>query len=133
MDLYLEGPSCSTVHANLVDEIARQFAVKVRPKSLALSCERVFEATPDPADFAGAQHRIPDVRDVAVDHGELKTSTEGITASIAVEALMDWANFVESGLSSWQETLIARNSICCEMASDFRPAGRYRPYRISCS
>lgn len=47
MDPFLEGPSWSTVHANLVEEIARQLSIKLRPKYLAISCERVFIVQPD--------------------------------------------------------------------------------------
>ena len=88
MDPYLEGPSWSTVHANLVEEIARQLSVKIRPKYLALSCERVFLATPDPIDVVGPRDRIPDVGVVSVANGELAASAGAVTAAITVEALM---------------------------------------------
>lgn len=46
MDLYLEGPLWTTVQSNLVEEIARQLAPKLRPKYLALTNQRVVVAGP---------------------------------------------------------------------------------------
>jgi hypothetical protein len=60
MDPYLEGPLWSTVHSNLIEEIARQLAPKLRPKYLALSNQRVVVAAPDPVEFP-SQTRFPDV------------------------------------------------------------------------
>jgi hypothetical protein len=60
MDPYLEGPLWSTVHSNLVEQIAWQLVPKLRPKYLALTNERVLVATPDPIEFA-FKPRVPDV------------------------------------------------------------------------
>lgn len=61
MDPYLEGPLWTTVHSNLVEEIARQLAPKVRPKYLALTNERVIVATPDELELGIQRIRVPDV------------------------------------------------------------------------
>jgi hypothetical protein len=61
MDPYLEGPLWNTVHGNLVEEIARQLAPKLRPKYLALTNQRVIVATPDALEVGGYQLRMPDV------------------------------------------------------------------------
>jgi hypothetical protein len=47
MDPYLEGPLWSTVHSQLVPEIARQLAPKLRPKYLALTTEYFLLAVVD--------------------------------------------------------------------------------------
>lgn len=60
MDPYLEGPLWSTVHSNLIEEIARQLAPKLRPKYLALTNQRIVVAAPDPIEFT-SQTRYPDV------------------------------------------------------------------------
>jgi hypothetical protein len=59
MDPYLEGPLWSTVHSNLIEEIARQLAPRLRPKYLALTNERVIVAGPDPLETVAT--RFPDV------------------------------------------------------------------------
>lgn len=61
MDPYLEGPLWPTVHNNLVEEIARQLAPKLRPKYLALTSERVVVSLPDELELGQRQIRIPDV------------------------------------------------------------------------
>jgi hypothetical protein len=48
------------VHSNLVEQIARQLAPKLRPKYLALTNERILVATPDPIEVA-YKPRVPDV------------------------------------------------------------------------
>jgi hypothetical protein len=60
MDPYLEGPLWSTVHSNLIEEIARQLAPRLRPKYLALTNQRIVVAAPDPLE-APPQSRFPDV------------------------------------------------------------------------
>lgn len=86
VDPFLEGPAWLTVHSNLVEEIARQLSVKVRPKYLALSCERVFVALPDPVEVA-PRSRIPNVSVVATGSDQLPAASAGAAASITVEAL----------------------------------------------
>jgi hypothetical protein len=51
----------STVHGNLIEEIARQLVPKLRPKYLALTNQRVIVATPDVLEFGGNTSRLPDV------------------------------------------------------------------------
>lgn len=85
---FLESPSWSTVHANLVEEIARQLSIKVRPKYLAITCERVFIAIPDQVSPAGQSGRIPDDSVVAIDEGQLAHSARSASPSIVVEALL---------------------------------------------
>ena len=60
MDPYLEGPLWTTVHSNLIEEIARQLAPRLRPKYLALTNQRVVVATPDSVE-APLISRFPDV------------------------------------------------------------------------
>ena len=88
MDPFLEGPSWSTVHANLVEEIARQLSIKLRPKYLAISCERVFIALPDHVSPAHESSRIPDVSVVAIDEGQMERAAMNASPSIMVEALL---------------------------------------------
>ena len=60
MDPYLEGPRWMGFHHQLVSEIARQLAPKLRPKYVALTTERVVIETPETAG-AGSEVRYPDV------------------------------------------------------------------------
>ena len=60
MDPYLEGPRWMGFHHQLVSEIARQLAPKLRPKYVALTTERVVIETPETAG-AGSEARYPDV------------------------------------------------------------------------
>jgi hypothetical protein len=60
MDPYLEGDLWTTVHTDLCAEIARQLALKLRPKYVALSTRRVVLAPPDEDEASGRQ-RFPDV------------------------------------------------------------------------
>jgi hypothetical protein len=47
------------VHANLVEEIARQLAPKLRPKYLALTNQRVVVTAPDPIELPPASFGFP--------------------------------------------------------------------------
>ena len=60
MDPYLEGPRWMGFHHQLVSEIARQLAPRLRPKYVALTPERVVIETPE-AGGAGSEARYPDV------------------------------------------------------------------------
>jgi hypothetical protein len=60
MDPYLEGDLWFSVHTDLCVEIARQLALKVRPKYLVLSTRRVVLAPPDVTELPES-HRFPDV------------------------------------------------------------------------
>jgi hypothetical protein len=48
MDPYLEGSLWTTVHAQLIAEIARQLAPRLRPRYIALTTERFVVETRDP-------------------------------------------------------------------------------------
>lgn len=88
MDPYLEGPLWTTVHSNLVEEIARQLAPKLRPKYLALTSQRIVVATPDPIEFGTPQSRLPDV---GVYHSAVagsRPSTALTTAPLIMDALV---------------------------------------------
>lgn len=61
MDPYLEGPLWSTVHSNLIEQIAWQLAPKVRPKYYALTNSRIVLAVPDPIELPELRARIPDI------------------------------------------------------------------------
>lgn len=88
MDPFLEGAAWSTVHSNLVEEIARQLSVKVRPKYLALSCERVFVALPEPYAAERASSRIPDVAIVRGVQERMTPAVHRDLEAITVEALL---------------------------------------------
>jgi hypothetical protein len=60
MDPYLEGDLWMTVHAELISDIARQLAPKVRPKYVVFITRRVVLAPPD-ENNGGGQDRIPDL------------------------------------------------------------------------
>jgi hypothetical protein len=88
MDPYLEGPLWTTVHANLVEEIARQLAPKLRPKYLALTNQRVTVTTPDPIELAPTRSRLPGVG--VYDTGTPNTGSGAavLSAPLTVDALM---------------------------------------------
>ena len=89
MDPYLEGPSWSVVHSNLIQEISRQLSLKLRPKYVAWSNERIVLSIPDPIELPTQQSRIPDVGVFNFDDdGMLADSGVAATASIVVDAVM---------------------------------------------
>ena len=61
MDPYLEGPLWGVVHSNLIQMIAAQLAVQIRPKYLALTNERVTVTVPDAIELGGTRSRLPGV------------------------------------------------------------------------
>lgn len=88
MDPYLEGPAWSVVHANFIEEIARQLASKLRPKYMAWSHERVLVATPDPIELPTLRHRVPDISVLNVEPGLPNVAPGVVTAAITLEALL---------------------------------------------
>jgi hypothetical protein len=88
VDPYLEGPLWTTVHSNLVEEIARQLAPKLRPKYLALINQRVIVATPDVLEIAPPRSRLPDVGvfETAASSGEASGAVA--TAPLLLDALL---------------------------------------------
>lgn len=87
MDPYLEGSLWPTVHSNLIEEIARQLAPKVRPKYLALTAERVIVATPDPLELGNPAVRMPDVGVYKSSNGTSGSGASVVTAPLAIDAL----------------------------------------------
>lgn len=87
MDPYLEGPAWTTVHSNLIEEIARQLAPKLRPRYLALTNERVVVATPDPIEL-GPTTRSPDVGVYASEPGDNRAETTIAAASLVLDVLL---------------------------------------------
>ena len=88
MDPYLEGPLWTTVHSNLVEEIARQLAPKLRPKYLALTNQRIVVATPDPIEFGSQQSRLPDVGVYQSRAAGTREGSAVATAPLIMEALV---------------------------------------------
>lgn len=87
MDPFLEGPVWTTVHSNLIEEIARQLAPKIRPRYLALTNERVVVATPDPIEFRSTT-RLPDVGVYDSDSGKLPPQNAVATAALVLDVLL---------------------------------------------
>jgi hypothetical protein len=88
MDPYLEGPLWTTVHSNLVEEIARQLAPKLRPRYLALTNRRVIVATPDALEFGPQQSRLPDVGVYKTAAPANENQTAVVTAPLVLDALL---------------------------------------------
>ncbi len=88
MDPYLEGPLWTTVHSNLVEEIARQPAPKLRPRYLALTNQRVIVATPDALEFGPQQSRVPDVGGYKTAESNQKNQAAVATAPLVLDALL---------------------------------------------
>ena len=61
MDPYLEGPSWMSFHGQLIAEIARQLAPRLRPKYVALMDERIVWDLPEYDVQIGDVERRPDV------------------------------------------------------------------------
>lgn len=87
MDPYLEGPLWTTVHSNLVEEIARQLAPKLRPKYLALTQERVVVSLPDPIELPAAMRR-PDVGVYGTGAGQPLAGAAATAAPLVLDALL---------------------------------------------
>ncbi len=87
MDPYLEGPAWTTVHSNLIEEIARQLAPKIRPRYLALTNERVVVATPDPIELRPTT-RLPDVGVYGSEAGDRPGESTIAAAPLVLDALL---------------------------------------------
>ncbi|MCY2989048.1 MAG: DUF4058 family protein [Planctomycetota bacterium] len=87
MDPYLEGPRWTTVHSNLVNEIARQLAPKLRPKYVALTEERIVVASPDPIEIA-PKLRVADVGVYPTGFGQTPDGAAVATAPLLLTALI---------------------------------------------
>ena len=87
MDPYLEGPLWTTVHNNLIEEIAWQLAPKISPKYLTLTNQRVMVATPDALELSPPGIRVPDVG-VYDTGGEPGSATAMATAPLVMDALL---------------------------------------------
>jgi hypothetical protein len=74
MDPYLEGYLWMPTHGQMIAEVARQLAPKLRPRYLALMTERFVLEEPEGVSISTSS-RYPDVGVVAVDSGE--TAPEG--------------------------------------------------------
>lgn len=61
MDPYLEGPNWSTVHFDLIGQIAWQLAPKIQPKYRAFTNSQVILASLDPLEIPRVRLRLPDV------------------------------------------------------------------------
>ncbi len=61
MDPYLEGPKWTTVHFDLIAQIAWQIAPKIQPKYRAFTNSQVILASLDPLEVPRMRLRLPDV------------------------------------------------------------------------
>lgn len=97
MDPYLEGPLWTTVHHNLVEEIARQLAPQLRPKYFAFTDQRIVVASPDPIEIS-PRSRLPDVGVYGVEPTQLGGASALVAAPLVLDALIPEAvpqSFVE--------------------------------------
>src|SRR5205823_4620866 len=85
MDPYLEGDLWPSVHANLATDITRHLALKLPPKYVALTTQRVVLAVPDDTDRS--QTRWPDVGVVSSDLPTNGGGTAVATAPLVANAL----------------------------------------------
>ena len=88
MDPYLEGPFWTSIHHNLIEEIARQLSAKLRPKYFAITEARVTIATPDPIEQFGSQQRNPDVYIVPSGKGGNVSEAAASGRSIMLQTLL---------------------------------------------
>jgi Protein of unknown function (DUF4058) len=88
MDPYLEGPFWTSIHHNLIEEIARQLSAKLRPKYFAITEARVTIATPDPIEQFDLQRRNPDVYIVPSGKGGIVSGTATSGNSIMLQTLL---------------------------------------------
>ena len=58
MDPYLEGPFWPSFHSSMMDQIARQLAVQLRPNYLVSTNERTWNFRPDEIELANYPERI---------------------------------------------------------------------------
>jgi hypothetical protein len=80
MDPYLEGPTWMSFHGQLIAEIARQLAPRLRPKYVALMDERVVWDAPEDDVWIDTVEAKPDV---AVVHSPHEGKIQGATALAA--------------------------------------------------
>ena len=90
MDPYLEGPMWSTVHSNLIEQMAWQLSPQLRPKYRVMTNQRVVLTRPDPIELAPMPTRYPDVG--VYESGQVGTevdsNSEVLVAPMTFRALM---------------------------------------------
>jgi hypothetical protein len=125
MDPYLEGELWSTVHGQLVAEIARQLAPRLRPKYLALMEKRFATADPEYEDGVsvstpGGSWVVPDVGVVkAVTSGSSTVVAASVIAPLQVDTIMP-----EAVPQHWVEIRDTRNRQLVTVIEVLSPANK---------
>src|SRR6266705_5069460 len=88
MDPYLEGPTWMSFHGQLIAEIARQLAPRLRTKYVALMDERVVWDAPENDVWIDADEAKPDVAVLRSDRGGGGTGAATITAPLQMATVM---------------------------------------------
>src|SRR3712207_5068361 len=90
MDPYLEGPLWTSAHAQLIAEIARQLAPRLRARYLALTERRFVVVSPDPEDAVTltATDIYPDVDVSTAARRPHEGMPAGVPAPLRLETLM---------------------------------------------
>ncbi len=93
MDPYLEGPKWSTVHFDLIGQIAWQLAPKIQPKYRAFTNSQVILASLDPLEIPRVRLRLPDVgiydKGVATATGPTSTATAPLKLMAVMPELIE--------------------------------------------
>ncbi|HEX4793387.1 MAG TPA: DUF4058 family protein [Humisphaera sp.] len=88
VDPYLEGPSWMSFHGQLIAEIARQLAPRLRPKYVALMDERVVWDAPENDVWIDAVEAKPDVAVMRSDRAGGETGAATIAAPLQMATVM---------------------------------------------
>lgn len=88
MDPYLEGPTWMSFHGQLIAEIARQLAPRLRPKYVALMDERVIWDAPDDDVWVDAVEARPDVAVVESPRAGMVSESSALAAPLTMATVM---------------------------------------------
>ena len=88
MDPYLEGPMWSTVHSNLIEQMAWQLSPKLRPKYRVMTNQRVVLTRPDPIELSPPQLRLPDVGVFESGQSGSASESDVLVAPLTFQAVM---------------------------------------------
>jgi hypothetical protein len=88
MDPYLEGPTWMSFHGQLIAEIARQLAPRLRPKYVALMDERVVWDAPEDDVWIDAVEAKPDVAVIESPRAGTMPGATTLTAPLTMATVM---------------------------------------------
>jgi hypothetical protein len=124
MDPYLEGPTWMSFHGQLIAEIARQLAPRLRPKYVALMDERVVWDAPEDDVWIDAVEAKPDVAVVE------SSRAGGVSGSVALVAPLTMATVMPMPVThrSIEIRDVANRQLVCaiEVLSPANKRGRGR-------